>query len=88
MAPIRRQAIIWINVDPVQRSIYAALGGDELTTKGIYVTYLDRDSMADPLYIKFTNMGKSRTYISDAFRTLDKPIIVPALLAITIFDFP
>ena len=30
LAPTRRQAIIWTNVDPVHRRIYAALGGDEL----------------------------------------------------------
>ena len=29
-ATTRRQAIIWTNVDPVHRGIYAALGGDEL----------------------------------------------------------
>ena len=28
--PFRQQAIIWTNADPVPRSIYAALGGDEL----------------------------------------------------------
>ena len=31
-APFRRQAIIWTNADPVHWRIYAALGGDELTT--------------------------------------------------------
>ena len=31
LAPFRRQAIIWTNVDPVHRRIYAALVGDELT---------------------------------------------------------
>ena len=31
LAPSRRQAIIWTNVDPIHRRIYAALGGDELT---------------------------------------------------------
>ena len=30
MAPTRRQAIIWTNAYPVNRRIYAALGGDEL----------------------------------------------------------
>ena len=30
LAPIRRQVIIWTNVDPVHWRIYAALGGDEL----------------------------------------------------------
>ena len=30
LAPSRRQAIIWTNVDPVHWRIYAALGGDEL----------------------------------------------------------
>ena len=30
LAPNRRQAIIWTNVDPIHRSIYAARGGDEL----------------------------------------------------------
>ena len=30
LAPSRQQAIIWTNVDPVHRCIYAALGADEL----------------------------------------------------------
>ena len=30
LAPIRRQAIIWTNSDPIYWRIYAALGGDEL----------------------------------------------------------
>ena len=30
LVPIRWQAIIWTNADPVHWSIYAALGGDEL----------------------------------------------------------
>ena len=30
MSPVRRQAITWINADPVHWRIYAALGGDEL----------------------------------------------------------
>ena len=30
LAPTRRQAIIWTNVDPIHQSIYVALGGDEL----------------------------------------------------------
>ena len=29
LAPNRRQAITWNNVDPVHWRIYAALGGDE-----------------------------------------------------------
>ena len=31
LAPMRRQAIIWINAYPVHWRIYAALGGNELT---------------------------------------------------------
>ena len=31
MAPNRWQAIIWTNADPIHWSIYAAIGGDELT---------------------------------------------------------
>ena len=31
--PIRRQAIIWTNDDPIHWCIYASLGGDELTTE-------------------------------------------------------
>ena len=34
LAPNRRQAITWSNVDPVLWRIYAALGGDELTHRG------------------------------------------------------
>ena len=30
LAPVRRQAITWINADPVHRRIYAAQGGHEL----------------------------------------------------------
>ena len=30
LAPIRLQAIIWTNEDPVHWRLYAALGGDEL----------------------------------------------------------
>ena len=30
MAPNRRQAIIWINADPIHWRIYAAIGEDEL----------------------------------------------------------
>ena len=30
LAPIQRQAIIWINSDPIHLHIYAALGGDAL----------------------------------------------------------
>ena len=32
LAPNRRQAIIWINDDPVHLRIYAALAGDGLST--------------------------------------------------------
>ena len=32
LAPRRRQAITWTNADPVNRRIYAALGGDELNS--------------------------------------------------------
>ena len=31
LSPIRRQAIIWTNADPINWRIYATLGGDELT---------------------------------------------------------
>ena len=31
LAPIRQQAIIWTNADPINWRIYATLGGDELT---------------------------------------------------------
>ena len=30
LAPSRLQTIIWTNVDPYHRRIYAALGGDQL----------------------------------------------------------
>ena len=33
LALCRRQAIIWINADPIHWRIYAALGGDELLQK-------------------------------------------------------
>ena len=36
LAPNRRQAIIWTNADPINWCIYAALGGDELTSCQIY----------------------------------------------------
>ena len=32
LAPIRRQAIIWTNADPIHWRIYAVLGADELVT--------------------------------------------------------
>ena len=43
MAPTRRQAIIWTNAGPIQWRIYAALGGDELTSgaQEIWLTITD-----------------------------------------------
>ena len=35
--PNRRQAIIWINADPIHWRIYAALGGDELKNTSVNV---------------------------------------------------
>ena len=32
LAPNRRQSITWTNTDPVQRHIYASLGGNELVS--------------------------------------------------------
>ena len=34
LVPMRRQAIIWINDDPIHWRLYATLGGDELTHWG------------------------------------------------------
>ena len=40
LAPNRRQAIIWTNVDPIHWRIYAALGGgDELMKVRIYIHF-------------------------------------------------
>ena len=54
LAPNRRQAIIWTNADPVQRRIYAALGGDELIV--IYkwdpiTIFLSNSFMAQMFYV-------------------------------------
>ena len=40
LAPSRRQAIIWTNVDPVYRRIYAALGGGELMTEFVSISWI------------------------------------------------
>ena len=43
LALFRWQAIIWTNVDPVHRRIYAALQGDELLPGNIFV--MSRNNM-------------------------------------------
>ena len=36
LAPTRRQAITWINADPIHWRIYGALGEDELNISKVY----------------------------------------------------
>ena len=42
-APAGRQAITWINADPVYQRIYSALGGDELMVAAWYMYVMECD---------------------------------------------
>ena len=53
MAPIRRQAIIWTNADPVHWHIYVASGGDELNPSFlVYILMACRENDAIPCTIE------------------------------------